>query len=490
VVTPDATVDRRQADVVVIGAGAAGICAAIEAASFGARVVALDAGPSPGGAAAISSGLTCVVDSPLQRALGIRDSVRCALADWMTWGGPSADRVWARLYVERSASHVFEWLRRHGVEWVNVIQTEGNSVPRQHEPVGGGPTVVGLLLEEAARLGVEIRVSTSATRLLVDDGVLVGVATVSPSGSRVVDTRAAVVASGGFANSPSMLGTHGPRPGPGSRLLRGGAEHALGTGHELLSSVGAVFVGMDRVWTYAYGIVDPEDPTEERGLAFWATNDIWVNADGRRFHDESKRGGATATPALFAQTPATCWSIFDSDEALRATIAHPRFRNADGTPSSERVAQLLGRSRYAHSALTIPELAHAAGIPSEALANTVGELSDWFANGVTVDPRFGRNLQAFRPLTTPPFYAVQMFPLARKCLGGVRTNRECRVIQTDGSHVMGLYAAGEVAGMAGGHMNGQAALEGTMLGPSMFSGRLAARAALRALGYSARDTDG
>ena len=97
------------------------------------------------------------------------------------------------------------------------------------------------------------------------------------------------------------------------------------------------------------------------------------------------------------------------------------------------------------------------------------------ATGLETDPDFGRSLRGLEPLTEPPFYAIQFFPLARKNLGGVRTNLACQVLDRQDRPIPGLLAAGEVASMAGGRINGRAALEGTMFGPSLFSGRVAGR---------------
>jgi hypothetical protein len=93
--------------------------------------------------------------------------------------------------------------------------------------------------------------------------------------------------------------------------------------------------------------------------------------------------------------------------------------------------------------------------------------------GLAAEPDFRRPLLRAERFETPPFYAIPLRPLARKTLGGVRTDLRCRVLKDDGSVIRGLFASGEVAGMAGGHINGSATLEGTMLGPSLFSGRVA-----------------
>ena len=118
-----------------------------------------------------------------------------------------------------------------------------------------------------------------------------------------------------------------------------------------------------------------------------------------------------------------------------------------------------------------------------ALVQTVDEFNRWVEDKVEVDPQYGRRLGKFRPLRRAPFFALQYFPMARKCFGGVRTDLSCRVVREDGSIIPGLYAAGEVAGMAGGHINGKAGLEGTMLGPSIFSGRVAGAWAAHEAGF-------
>jgi len=130
-----------------------------------------------------------------------------------------------------------------------------------------------------------------------------------------------------------------------------------------------------------------------------------------------------------------------------------------------------------HADATVAGLAQRAGLPPQALTATVEEFTGWIRDGRSHDSRFGRPLAGLRPLEAPPFFALQYFPLARKVLGGVRTDLAARVLRKDGAVVPGLYAAGEVAGMAGGHINGRAALEGTMIGPSLLSGKIAGRTA-------------
>ena len=106
-----------------------------------------------------------------------------------------------------------------------------------------------------------------------------------------------------------------------------------------------------------------------------------------------------------------------------------------------------------------------------------------FDEGREKEPNFGKSLKGAKKFDTPPYYAIQIFPLARKNFGGVKTDLHCRVLNKYFEPIPGLYAAGEVAGMAGGHINGKAGLEGTMLGPSIFSGRIAGGWAAHEAGF-------
>jgi predicted oxidoreductase len=245
----------------------------------------------------------------------------------------------------------------------------------------------------------------------------------------------------------------------------------------LLQAAGAAFVGLDRLWIYPFGIVDDRDGSGRRGIAVRGIPDeVWLNADGVRFHDESHRGAATGAPALLAQPGGVSWAILDARGAAGLSLTDAWF-GGDEAPRRDRLDPFLERSAAVTRAPTIEALAQAAGLPVAVTAATIARMNGWLADGLAVDPDFGRDLRAMTPIAEPPFTAVQLRPLVRKCLGGARTDLRCAVQDGHGGAIPGLFAAGEVAGMAGGHVNGRAALEGTMLGPSLLSGRIAGMAA-------------
>lgn len=469
------------ADLLIVGAGAAGATAAIDAASVGADVLVLEALPAFGGTAATSGGGICIAGSTLQQQRGIDDSPGKALEDWLAFGGPDADEDWADLYVRSSASDVFDWLSAMGVQWTGVNKQEGNRVPRWHAPKSQGAGLMKVVENHARSLPIRWEFGARAVDLVQTGGRVTGVIAEYTDGTRKeFHAPAVLLASGGFNNNAELVRKHATTQARGHKVLLGGGRGATGDGHALLERLGAQFTNLDVIWMYPYGTPDPDDPDGLRGLVLRGIDsDIWVNQRAERFHNEALRGGASGASALLAQDPPRCWSIIDSAMAARVTVSDPAYQNV-GAPNREAIQQLLDTSPYIARGQTVASLAQSAALDPAVLENTIAEHNALLASDATVDPLFGRPLGSLEPIATPPFYAIQFYPLARKNFGGVRTDLECRVLRPDGSAIEGLFAAGELAGMAGGHINGRAGLEGTMLGPSLFSGRVAAKAMLGA----------
>lgn len=470
-------------DVVVVGSGVAGLCAAVEAAEAGAEVLVLERDIAVGGASAMSGASCNMVGTPLQRAHGIDDDVQLALADWVRVGGPTADVEWARRYLERSRADIYEWCEDLGISWIELSQPEGNSVPRVHAPAGWGRGIVEALTGRARSLGVEIQVGVDVRQVVVHDGVAAGVRATSAEGEELqFDARAVVVCTGGFAANHDLMREVSPNLRSLSRLLSGGAPGALGHGHRLLHRAGAQFTCLDHIWAYPNGTPDPDDETGTRGVGVRGiTGDIWLNSTGRRFVDEGNRNGGSGARALLAQPNQTAWSIFNSAELANVVLlGNERW----GTPAKvdpALLAEFWRRSEFVWRADTPTDLAGKIGLPVTAVEASVATFNAAVFAGKDRDPEHQRSLIGVSPLVGPDLIAIQFFPIAVKTFGGVKTDLECRVIGQNGAIIRGLFAAGEVAGMAGGCINGRAALEGTMFGPCLYSGRVAGAAALAEL---------
>ena len=471
------SISAARSDLLILGAGAAGVCAAIEAASRGLRVTVVDAEDGSRNASATSGGGIFIAATPYQQQRGIEDSAELAIEDWLAWGGPDVDLPWARRYIESGPDELFSWLSELGVEWIDLHHQEGNRVPRWHSPKGGGKGVMEVLNRHAHTYPIDFQHGVEVTEIVTEGGRVVGLRGRRADGSELeLRAEATLIASGGFSSSPDFVQRYAARNGPDTRVLLGGGLRADGSGHRMLEKLDAQFTNLEAVWCYPYATPDYLDPTGQRGLVCRGLEgDVWVNRDGRRFHNEDKRGGSTGTPALLAQPGATCWTIMDARIAARYNAADPRYR-AGNVPLREALYGLLDESPFIAKGETVEDLARAAGLPADNLRDALAEYNGCIANGLEYDPAFGKKLTGLEPVDQPPFYAMQFFPLARKNLGGVRTDLDCRVLDRTDQPIPGLYAAGEVAGMAGGHINGRAGLEGTMFGPVIFSGKVAGRA--------------
>lgn len=475
-----------ETDVAIIGSGGAGMAAGIEARDAGARAVAFEMSGELGGAAIISGGGCFIVGSPLQAREGIHDTPDLAFRDWLDWGGPSTDEVWARYYIEHSLHDLYFWAEGLGVRWMDLKPQEGNSVLRWTRPDRNGLGITSQLIDGFRGRGGEIVANCEVTALKRANGRVTGLEGVDTrTGARIdVTSRVVVVATGGFNSNLDMVFEIRPDL-RNDRILEGSGRGSNGSGHRLVREVGGYLTHMDHLWFYVYATPDYRDPTQRRGLVFrLVPGYIWVNQQGRRFHNEALSGGNSASPALMAQTPRHAWAIVDAAMTGTMEVADPYYRDGHLVDRG-KIEELLENSPFIKKARSLPALADAIGVDGPTFLDTVAQYNDAFARGLETEPAFGKPLGLSKPFDTPPYYAIQLFPLARKNFGGVKTDLRCRVLDKHFDPIPGLYAAGEVAGMAGGHINGRAGLEGTMLGPSIFSGRVAGGWAAQEAGHGA-----
>jgi predicted oxidoreductase len=479
-----AGVTHYETDVAIIGAGAAGIAAGIEARDAGARAIAFEQAAEPGGAAIISGGGCLIVGSPLQKQHGIDDTPDLAFKDWVAWGGPSADVVWARYYIEHTLHDLYHWAEGLGAKWIDLKVQEGNSVLRWTRTERNGLGLMTQLIDGFQKKGGEIVRATEITGLKCEGGRVTGLTGRNGKAREpvAVSAKAVIVATGGFNSNLDMVLEFNPGLRK-DKVLEGSGRGSTGIGHKLVRQAGGYLTHMDHIWFYVYATPDYRDPAQRRGLVFrLVPGNIWVNQQGRRFHNEALSGGNSASPALMAQSPRHAWAIMDTPMTATMEIADPYYRDGDKVVRA-KVMELLDNSPFIRKADSLAELARKMEVDGPTFLATVERYNKACKEGLAAEPEFGKPLKTSKAFDTPPYYAVQIFPLARKNFGGVKTDLQCRVLDKHFEPIAGLYAAGEVAGMAGGHINGRAGLEGTMLGPSLFSGRVAGGWAAHAAGY-------
>lgn len=316
--------------------------------------------------------------------------------------------------------------------------------------------------------------NTAATELLVDNRRVTGLRVQRRDSGEIQEIRGktVVMATGGFMSNVDMVRNYRPDL-HSARIMEGSHIGATGDGHHMVEGIGGTLTHMDHMWMYAYSTPDHRDPDGKRGLVVRGLPDyVWVNAQGLRFHNETLSGGASATPAVLAQEPQTCWAIVDDSMRSGTDISDPYYRDG-ANKHVERIEALFRDSPYIKTAATVEGLAQEAGLPPEEFQQSIQRYNSYIDEGLETDPEFGRPLASRKKIEEAPFFAIQFFPLTRKSFGGVKTDLQCRVLDSNGKPIRGLYAAGELTGMAGGHINGRAGLEGTMLGPALFSGRVA-----------------
>jgi succinate dehydrogenase/fumarate reductase flavoprotein subunit len=314
----------RRTDVLIVGSGAVGVAAGLEAHEAGAQVIVIEKEAHLGGAATISGGGCSCVGPRLQREHGIEDSPDLAFDDWITWGEGAADEAWAQFYIEHSNADLYEW----GIE--RGVQQEGNSVPRWHRPAGGGGLWNALYKHALARGLTDWVTCMAAHDFIVANSRVAGMVAVhqETGEEQAFLARAVILGTGGFASNLDMVYTYRPDLRR-HRVLEGSHVGATGDGHRMVQRVGCMLTHMEDIWFYVYAIPDHRDPRNGRGLVVRGIPDaVRVNMQGVRFHNENLTGGASGSRAVMAQEPAECWAIIDSTMAGGLTVSDPLLLRA------------------------------------------------------------------------------------------------------------------------------------------------------------------
>ncbi|MBE7169620.1 MAG: FAD-binding dehydrogenase [Williamsia sp.] len=312
---------NTQADVIIVGAGLAGLVAAAELADAGKRVLVVEQEPaqSLGGQAFWSFGGLFLVDSPEQRRMGIRDSYELALQDWMGSAGFDRKedhwpRKWAAAYLQFAAGEKRAWLYRQGLRFFPVVGWaerggygaigHGNSVPRFHVTWGTGPGVLAPFVaraEEAVKQGrVSFRFRHRVSELVVKGGRVEGVAgevlEESAAGRGEKSSREAVgeftflagavlIASGGMGGNHEMVRQNWPAwPGqPPKNMISGVPDHVDGRMLSIAAAAGGNFINPDRMWHYTEGIQNWNPVWSNHGIRILpGPSSLWFDAAGKR----------------------------------------------------------------------------------------------------------------------------------------------------------------------------------------------------------------
>ena len=449
------------AEVVVIGAGCAGLCAAVEAAELGLSVVVVEKLESALCNSTIASGgYFAFVDTDLQRRQRILDSEQAFRQDMAMAGGGKSDPALVDLFLAHQLD-TYYWLQEHGVPFWQVEMGIGMNVPRCH--ASDGQRVIDMLLRAAQRLGVDLRYRWPASALTrLDKGFTVS----GPGGEALVAHGGVILATGGFSRNPALLA----RLVPGLERVRiiDGGVGASGDGIVMAEALGAALCSMESVkpnfFAYAFRAARQGAPARFHHDApvgmVYHLGGILVTQAGRRYvrEDLNAKDIALATLKL---PEAMSWGLYDASVRRRALEEKTIFLNPLALEHSLRADSL-------------EELARLANIPTEALLDTVHAYNAMCRSGQP-DP-LGREHQTARvgtlvALEEPPYYAFPTAPNLATTFSGVRINRNVEVVGHDAQAIAGLYACGELVG----GFHGMNFMTGTGLSQAAIFGRVAAR---------------
>jgi len=458
-----------QHDLLVMGAGTAGLPAAIFAARRGMRVLLVEKLDRVGGTLHVAQGQLAAAGTSLQRERGIEDSPELHFADVMRISRGTANEEMVRLAVGAAAGTI-EWLRSAGFAFHPdspgyVSAHEGYSRPRSHWGLERGLSILRTMERELAPHlasgAVELRLGTGMERLLVDGDTRV--AGVGPDGvAREARARQVAITTGGYGGNPALferlegLPLYGPLPRPASGE---GVEAALAAG-AALRNPGHFLPGFGGIEDEpgSRRIVAADRPVLQPRLRLpW---EIYVNRDGRRFVAEDEAGADIRERALRAQPGLAFWIVYDARIEREAPPLLPSFDAA-------RLERCFATHPSFLRAATLEDLARRAGIGAAGLAATVDAYNAAVLRGG--GDALGRAHMPL-PIAEPPFLALRNHGMAVKSAGGVDVDARLRVRRPDGRSFENLHAAGETIG--GGLLSGNAFVGGMSLTPWMSFGRM------------------
>lgn len=527
-------------DVLVVGGGLAGIVTALELLRAGRDVTLVDRDQPErfGGLALWAFGGMALIDTPLQRKMGIADSPERALRDWIRFGELDVDDehslAWAKYYVEHSRSEVHDWLQREGIQFmpaVNWVERglhgEGNSVPRYHVVYGTARELMRVLIAalRAADDGKRLTLlhQHRITELQQSAGTVVGAVGVNEKTGDTVHfaASAVVVATGGINGSHQQVRAHWPqqRPRPAS-MLNGAHPFADGQlHHEVVNKLGGHLINAGEMWNYAAGFPHPFPHFKGHGLStIPCKSALWLDHTGKRIGPQPLVTGFDThwLCQRVAEQPKPWtwhllnWRIATKEFAISGTEHNQRIRDKQFIRfvletlfgNHRLVRQMARESPYFLVAESLSELAGKMNALTQSLDVDAAQLqatADAFdANFVSSgklanDDQIRRILHARQwgpdrlrtckpaPLQQSgagPFIAIHMQLISRKSLGGLRTDLHSRVLGDNNQPIHGLYCVGEAAGFGGGGCHGKRSLEGTFLPSCIMTARAAARAIL------------
>ncbi|MGH1565048.1 FAD-dependent oxidoreductase [Mumia sp. DW29H23] len=461
-------------DVVVVGAGTAGIPCAVSAADAGARVLLVEKDTRIGGSLHVSGGHLAAAGTRRQRERGIEDTPEAHLEDIRRISRGTAREDLARVLVREAAATV-DWLDERGFSFAPetpriVYGHEPYTTPRTYYGTDEAMSVLDVLRPVLGRACADrdltLWTNAAVTELCTDDsGAVVGVEVYRDGREVVVSAGAVVLATGGYGADPDLFAEL-----EGAPLVSATARTATGDGLHLGMAVGARLQGQGTSLPTFGGLPDPRTP----GRANWSDRqrltserppwEIYVSKEGSRWVAEDEESIDLKERALAGVPDRTFWTVFD-DAALDAASGGDRQLIVGKEPGEVRA--MMNQRPGLHAADTLQELADLAGIDAEGLRVTVAAYNRAVEAGR--DPEHGRRFLP-APIARAPFYAVRNHAITLVTFQGLDVDASFAVRDGSGTAIDGLYAVGEVIGA--GATCGNSFCSGMLVTPALTFGRL------------------
>lgn len=411
-----------ETDVVVIGAGGAGMTAAITAKQAGLDVIILEKMSMIGGNTVKATGGMNAAETKYQKESGIEDSIQTYIDDTIKGGYEINDPELVRVLAENSAAGI-DWLDTINAPLPKVSFSGGATNARIHAPADGsgvGSYLVEAFSKQLEELNIPVYLETKATEIIVEDGIATGVKAESADTDYTVKAKAVILATGGFGANEELYTKY-------REELKGfvttNTPGATGDGLIMAEAIGAALVDVEQIQIH---------PTVEQSTSIMITEGvrgdgaILVNQEGRRFVNEMSTRDVVSE-AVINQDGGYAYIIFD--QQLRDNL---------------KAVEKYVTANIVEEGATIEELAAKINVDPTVLAATLTEWNGAVAAGS--DAGFERATGMDHDLTTAPYYAIKIAPGVHHTMGGVKINPSCEVISAEGEVIPGLYAAGEVTG--------------------------------------------
>ena len=458
--TAEKTAETLDCDVVIVGAGGAGLTAAVRATQEGAKVLVLEKMSMVGGNSLKASGGMNCAGTKFQAAAGITDSgVQEFIEDTMNGGHQLNDLALVTTMAENSSDAV-NWLESIGAPLPKVAATGGTTHKYLHSPEDGSPVgayLVAKLSEEAEKQGIEIMLNTKATEILMDGGAAVGVKAEDAAHDYTINAKSVILATGGFGSNFELMCSFNPSL---ANAVTTNHPGATGDGILMAEAVGAATVDMDQIQLHPTVYQATSMLVSEKMRSLGA---ILVNQEGKRFTNDLATRDAVSAAEL-EQTGGYAYIIFDQNLV-------------DNNKSAKEYIE----KGMAVQGDTYEALAEAMGVDVQAFVETMNTWNAAVAAGE--DAEFGRNNGMDADLSTAPYYAIKIAPGIHHTMGGIKINTSAEVIDTNGNVIPGLFAAGETTGgIHGGNRVG-----GNAVCDFIVFGRIAGKSAADFIGAAALD---